>query len=146
MRQGSHRIARDLPAPVRRPWALRYPGRRRDGLLASLFPLNFGRFLLIGFVGKAIFLAALACGFVIAAAFAAGRQDQVFLYAMPMAGIGFAAYELLAASQVRLLNRTFHPIRPAGVALLVLALSGVWLAAFSFAPTFEHRPPSEMHL
>jgi len=78
-------------------------------------------------------------GFVIAAAVAAGREDQALFYGVPLVGIGFAAYELFADLQVRLFNRTFRPIRPAGVALLVLALSGVWLVTFPIASAVDHR-------
>lgn len=136
MRQGFTGAARGLNVPPRRRSVLAYPSRRRHGVLVSLFPRNYGRFLLIGLAGKAIFLFALACGFVIAAAVAAGRPDLAFAFAIPMAGIGCAVYELLAHWRVTLLNRTLRPIQPAGVALLVLALSGVWFLAIPFGSGF----------
>jgi hypothetical protein len=124
MRQESTHTDRDLEGPPRRWWALTYPNRQHHGVLASLFPRSYGQFLLVGLAGKAIFLLALACGFVIVAAFAAGRQDRAFLYAMPLVGMGFSAYELLALSRARLLDRTLRPIQPGSVAVLILALSG----------------------
>ena len=127
MRQGSTRTPRALPPPPRRGFTLTYPDRRRHGLLVSLFPRNYWRFLLIGLVGKAVILLALAGCFVIAAAFAAGLLDEGFQYAAPLAGIGLAIYQLLAERRVRVHNLTFRPIRPTGVALAILALSCVWI-------------------
>jgi hypothetical protein len=108
-------------------------------LFASLFPRDFGRFLLIGLAGKAALLFVLAIGFLIAAAFAARRQDIV----LPLVGMAFAVYELLAQWRVSLLRRTLRPIQPAGMALVVLVLSGVWF--LQVAIPFE-SVPSELKL
>ena len=139
MSQESTRAARASRALPGRRSGLTYLSHRKHGVFVSLFPRNYGRFLLIGLTGKAMLLLVLACGFVIAAAVAAGREDQALFYGVPLVGIGFAAYELFADLQVRLFNRTFRPIRPAGVALLVLALSGVWLVTFPIASAVDHR-------
>jgi hypothetical protein len=120
----SDQSARGLDAPPRRRLGLTYPNRQKHGMLASLFPRDYGQLLLIGIVGKAAFLLALACGFVIAAAVAAGRLGPAFLYVWVLIGIGLAVYELLADWEIHLFNRTIIPIRPGRVAILILALSG----------------------
>jgi len=107
-----------------RRWALTYPNRREHGVLSSLFPRHYARFLLTGLTGKVIILLALACGFVPAAAFASGQLYRALLYVIPLAGLGFSVYELLAWQRVRLLDRPVRPLQPGGIAVLILALSG----------------------
>jgi hypothetical protein len=98
-----------------------FPNRKRHGLFASLFPKDYGHFLLVRFTGYLIAIIVVTLGFFVVTALLNDRYDKAVPLILLAAGIAQLSHDVLAWTHVRIFEIEFKNATAGSTALAVIA-------------------------
>jgi hypothetical protein len=98
-----------------------FPNRMRHGLIASLFPKDYGQFLLVRFTGYLIAMIVVAFGFFVVTALLNERYDKAVPLILLAAGVAQLSHDVLAWTHGRIFQFEFKNATAGSTALAVIA-------------------------
>jgi hypothetical protein len=98
-----------------------FPNRKRHGLIASLFPKDYGQFLLVRFTGYLIAMIVVAFGFFVVTALLNDRYDKAVPLILLAAGVAQLSHDVLAWTHARIFQIEFKNATAGSTALAVIA-------------------------